>query len=114
LADLRAEFEKAAGQDLKWFFDQWFFRKGAPEFVMSSRAEAHGADWMVKGKIRQIREIYRVAAEVVFLKDGARETRIIEIGTEETGFSFVLPFKPDEVIFDPDYKILRWTDEFKK
>ncbi len=36
-----------------------------------------------------------------------------KLAAEETEFSFVLPFKPDEVLFDPDYKILRWTDEFK-
>jgi aminopeptidase N len=113
LADLRGEFEKAAGRDLKWFFDQWFFRKGAPEFVLSYAAEAQGADWVVKGQIRQIRDVYRTAAEIVFVKDGARQTRVVEIGAEETGFSFVLPFKPDAVLFDPDYKILRWTDEFK-
>lgn len=113
LADLRLEFEKAAGRNLKWFFDQWFFRKGAPEFVLSYAAKAQGADWVVKGRIRQIRDVYRAAAEIAFVKDGVRETRIVEIGAEETGFSFVLPFKPDTVLFDPDYKILRWTDEFK-
>ena len=113
LADLRGEFEKAAGRDLEWFFDQWFFRKGAPEFVLSYTAEAQGADWAVKGRIRQVRDIYRVAAEIAFVKDGIRETKVVEIGAEETGFCFVLPFKPDAVLFDPDYKILRWTDEFK-
>jgi len=113
LADLRGEFEKAAGRNLEWFFDQWFFRKGAPEFVLSYAAEVQGAGWVVKGRIRQIRDVYRAAAEIVFVKDGVRETKVVEIGAEETGFSFVLPFKPDAVLFDPDYKILRWTDEFK-
>ena len=113
LADLRREFEKAAGRDLGWFFNQWFFRKGAPEFVLTSNPEPLGANWEVKGRIRQVRDIYRVRAEVVFVKDTARLTKIIEIRAEETEFSFVLPFKPDAVLFDPDYKILRWTDEFK-
>jgi aminopeptidase N len=113
LADLRGEFEKASGRDLKWFFDQWFFRKGAPEFVLSYAAEAQGAGWAVKVRIRQVCDVYRTAAEIVFVKDGARETKIVEIGAEETGFSFILPYKPDAVLFDPDYKILRWIDEFK-
>ncbi|MCJ7588029.1 MAG: hypothetical protein MUQ00_09050 [Candidatus Aminicenantes bacterium] len=114
LADLRGEFEKTSGRNLKWFFDQWFFRKGAPEFVLSYVAEAQDAGWVVEGRIRQVRDVYRVAAEIVFVKDGARETRVVEIGGEETVFSFVLSFRPDAVLFDPDYKILRWTDEFKK
>jgi len=113
LADLRAEFEKAAGRDLKWFFDQWFFRKGAPEFDLAYDVEAQGEAWVVKGRIRQVRDVYRVAAEVVFVKNGVRETKVVEIGEEKTEFSFVLPFKPETVLFDPDYRILRWTDEFK-
>lgn len=112
LADLRGEFEKASGRDLGWFFDQWFFRTGAPEFILTYAAEAQGAGWVVKGRINQVRDVYRVAAEVIFVAGDARETRVVEIGVEETGFSFVLPFKPDSVLFDPDYKILRWTEEF--
>jgi hypothetical protein len=76
-------------------------------------AEARGANWEVKGRIRQVRDVYRVAAEIAFVKDGAGDTKVIELGMKETDFSFVLPFKPDSVLFDPDYKILRWTDEFK-
>jgi aminopeptidase N len=113
LADLREGFEKASGRDLKWFFDQWFFRKGAPEFVLSYDAKARGGDWEVKGRIRQVRDVYGVSAEIVFVKDGVRETRVIEIGSQETEFSIVLSFKPDAVLFDPDYKIFRWVDEFK-
>jgi aminopeptidase N len=114
LTDLRQEFEKAAGRDLKWFFDQWFFRKGAPEFALSYTAETRGTNWEVKGRIRQLGEVYRVTAEIVLVKDGARGIRVVEVGAEETPFSFVFSFKPDAVLFDPDYKILRWTDEFKK
>ena len=114
LAGLRAEFETASGRDLKWFFDQWFFRAGAPEFDMSWTAVPSGVAWEVKGRIRQTREVYRVAAEVVFVGPGVRETKTVEIAAAETGFSFVLPFKPEDVLFDPAYKILRWTEEFKQ
>ena len=113
LAGLRAEFETASGRDLKWFFDQWFYRSGAPEFEMSWTAAPRGAAWEVKGLIRQKREVYRVAAEVAFVGPGAREMKTCEISAAETVLDFVLPFKPDEVLFDPAYKILRWTEELK-
>ena len=114
LAGLRAEFETASGRDLKWFFDQWFFRAGAPEFALSWAIEPRGAAWEVKGLVRQTRDVYRVTADVVFGAVSARETKTIEISAAETGFSFLLPFRPEEALFDPDYKILRWTDEFKE
>jgi aminopeptidase N len=112
LADLRREFEKASGRGLGWFFEQWFFRTGAPEFVVAFSAEARSAEWDVRVRIRQARDVYRVAAEVGFFKDGVRVMKPVEIKTGETELSFVLPFKPDAVRFDPDYKILRWTGEF--
>ncbi len=114
LAGLRAEFETAAGRDLGWFFEQWFFRTGAPEFTLTWTAAPHGAGWEVKGRIRQTRDAYRVAAEVAFAAPGTRETRVVEIAAESTDFSFLLPFRPVEVLFDPDYRILRWTEEFKQ
>ncbi len=113
LEDVRAEFEKAAGQDLRWFFQQWFFRKGAPEFTMSCATEAHGKNWLVEGLMIQVRDIYRIKAEIGFINGGSRETRELEISEMKTAYSFLLPFKPESVIFDPEYKILRWADEFK-
>ena len=114
LAGLRAEFETAAGLDLKWFFDQWFFRTGAPEFALDWSAVSKGTGWLVKGRVRQTRDIYRVTAEIAFRGSGAREIKTIAISAAETAFSFLLSFKPDEAFFDPDYKILRWTEEFKE
>jgi len=38
--------------------------------------------------------------------------RTVEINARETKFSFLLPFKPHSVHFDPDYKILRWSEQF--
>jgi aminopeptidase N len=113
LDDLRREFEEASGRDLRWFFDQWFFRTGAPEFLLSSEVEAQGERWKVSGRIRQVRDAYRVVAEIGFVKGALRETKVIEIAAPETDYSFVLPFKPDAVLFDPDYRILRWIEEFK-
>lgn len=113
VADLRAEFERTAGRDLRWFFDQWFFRRGAPEFVLSTQTVARGEQWEVKGSIRQVGDVYRVSAEILFVKGASREVRRIDIADQDTDFSVVLPFRPDTILFDPEYKILRWADEFK-
>jgi len=113
VADLRAEFERAGGRDLRWFFDQWFFRRGAPEFVLSTQTVARGEQWEVKGSIRQVCDVYRVTAEIAFVKGGSREVRQVDIAERDTDFSVLLPFRPDAVLFDPEYKILRWIDEFE-
>lgn len=112
LEDLRAQFEKASGRDLKWFFDQWFMRRGAPEFTIGCWFAPRGKNWLVQVMITQLRDVYRVKAEIGFNRGAFRDIRTIEIKARETKFSFLLSFKPQSVQFDPDYKILRWSEQF--
>ncbi|HUU05538.1 MAG TPA: M1 family aminopeptidase [Patescibacteria group bacterium] len=112
LEDLRAQFEKAGGRNLQWFFEQWFMRKGAPEFAINCWYAEHSKNWLVQVMITQLRDVYRVKAEIGFIKGAFCEIREIEINACETKFSFLLPFKPQNVRFDPDYKILRWSEQF--
>jgi aminopeptidase N len=113
LEDLRAQFEKASGRDLEWFFIQWFARQGAPEFSMACTIKPQSRRiWLVRGTITQLRDVYRVKAEIAAFRGPIRETRHIGINARETPFSFLLSFRPLAVRFDPDYKILRWTKEF--
>ncbi len=39
-AHLRLAFESVTGQDLNWFFDQWFFTKGHPDLVITKEYDA--------------------------------------------------------------------------
>ncbi len=113
LEDLRVQFEQAGGRDLKWFFDQWFLRKGAPEFSMACTVTPrHNKVWVVPGTNSQLRDVYRVKAEIISANRSFRDSKPIEIHSRETPFAFLLPFKPLSVRFDPDYKILRWSEQF--
>ncbi len=112
LDDLRRKFEEASSMDLQWFFEQWFRRKGAPEFAIDCWFAPRGKFWLVQVKVRQLRDTYRVNAEIAFKRNLFREIRTIEISGKEAKFSFLLPFRPQAVLFDPDYKILRWSDQF--
>ena len=113
LEDLRLQFEKASGRALKWFFEQWFMRKGAPEFAIDCWFAPRSKNWLVQVMITQLRVPYRVKAEIGFYRGAFRDIRTVEIKARETKFSFLLSFKPQSVQFDPDYKILRWSDRFR-
>ena len=39
-AHLRLAFEEVTGQDLNWFFDQWFFTKGHPDLEITKEYDA--------------------------------------------------------------------------
>jgi len=112
LDDLRRKFEEASSMDLQWFFEQWFRRKGAPEFAIDCWFAPRSKFWLVQVMVTQLRDVYRVKADIAFKRGLFREIRTIEVTGRETKFSFLLPFKPQAVLFDPDYKILRWSDQF--
>ncbi len=37
--DFKEAFEESTGRELDWFFDEWFFKAGVPEFAVSYRYE---------------------------------------------------------------------------
>ncbi len=113
LKAFREIMEGESQQDLGVFFDQWFHRTGAPEFDLEFKVTPDGEAFSVTGKITQLRELYSVNAEVVLVFGDERLIKKVLVTENVTNFTFVAPNKPTAVVFDPNYKILRWTEEFK-
>ncbi len=115
LTDLQRIWEKESGRDLGWFFDQWFARSGAPEFEMNyTVAPAGSGQFEIKGSVTQTGEPYRVRAEIAFVRAGkAPRIETLPIQERETSFRFTTDARPDTVLFDPAYKLLRWTPEYR-
>jgi hypothetical protein len=103
--------ERASGQDLTQFFEQWFERTGAPDFALSWRQDGD----RIAGVVRQPAPYYAASAEVRV--DGAggqtRTGRVDIAAAPETSFSLPAGFAARDVVLDPHYKILRWTPEYR-
>jgi tetratricopeptide (TPR) repeat protein len=115
LADLKRIWERESGRNLEWFFEQWFARSGAPEFRMNyATTSQRGGTFGVNGTVVQTGDLYRVSADIVLAVAGrAPRVEHLAISGREMPFHFVSDSKPDTVLFDPDYKILRWTDSYR-
>jgi hypothetical protein len=112
LSDLERIWSQAAGRDLRFFFHQWFERNGAPEFTLRYVIEpGAGGGYDVRGAVSQGGEPYEVDADLVTRTDGHIE-RLHITGTE-TPFAFHTTDRPDTVLFDPEFRILRWTPELR-
>jgi hypothetical protein len=114
LSDLRRIWEETTGRDLGWFFTEWFERSGAPEFMMTYALTPAAEGFDVAGKITQAGEPYSVDAEIVLA--GAETPPRVEkvaVSGSETSFRIHADRRPDAVLFDPDYKIFRWTDSYR-
>ncbi|OHX67224.1 M1 family metallopeptidase [Flammeovirga pacifica] len=107
IAHLRLAFEEVTGQDLNWFFDQWFMKSGHPTlFIKDSFVNG-----TVKLLIRQEQDpeytpIYTLPTKVSFIwADGKREIRNITVNKEVETFQFSFENAPAVVIFDPEHII---------
>lgn len=106
--ELRLAFEEITGEDLNWFFNQWFFDKGHPELEI-----VHGyTDGTYSLQVFQKQDaeynapifILPVAVDI-YTENGVKREKII-IDQRTQTFTFEVDKKPLLVNFDADNIIL--------
>jgi len=107
--DLRLAFEKVTGQDLNWFFNEWFLNRGYPRLVMNYEY----SDTLKKQKvtINQVQDfsknpLYRMPLYVDIYTGGKAERHPIVLDKASQVFEFDVPSKPDLVNVDAEKMIL--------
>ena len=102
--------ETGAGRNLRWFYEQWFERTGAPEFQLTWR---QGGE-RLRGVITQTSPYYQATLEVEAKNNqGGRFSRAVRVHGAQTTFSFPANFRAETVTLDPHYLVLRWTPEYR-
>ncbi len=105
--ELRLAFEAVTGQDLNWFFDQWFLQPGHPELALTHAYTA--------GKYSlRVQQLQDLKASPVFKLPialdyvvGQQHRRIqVWMETADTTFEFAVNAAPSHVAFDPDHNLL--------
>ncbi|MBD0369943.1 MAG: hypothetical protein ICV60_03750 [Pyrinomonadaceae bacterium] len=107
--ELQKAIEEGAGQDISWFFKQWFERTGAPDYQLSWEQTGR----KIQGVVTQPPPFYRATLEIELKGSGRSLLKAVEVGGGRASFNFTAPFKVESVILDPHYKVLRWTPEFR-
>jgi tetratricopeptide (TPR) repeat protein len=113
-----SEFQKLCedvyGTPLDWFFNEWVYRTGFPEFVFSSdTALTARGSYSVKAHIFQRGDVFVMPADVVMTTAMQTITKRVFLQRQDQGFEFIIPEKPLKVDLDPDYKILRWIPRLR-
>jgi aminopeptidase N len=108
--DLRLAFEEVTGEDLNWFFNQWYFSEGHPELEVRYGYDATAQ--VVVVEVEQVQDpaqvppIFILPTSVDIHYNGKRERQVIRVDQRRQEFVFPCPVKPDWVQFDPDYTLL--------
>lgn len=106
--EFKGAVEKSAGKDLRWFWDQWFLRQGAP--VLDLKWER--TDGGVKGSVYQVAPYYRLDLPLrVTLSDGSSFVNLVHTTEETAPFAFRVGKTVANVELDPEFTVLHYTPE---
>ncbi len=119
--DLRLAFEEITGEDLNWFFNQWFMAKGHPKITFTNTYDA--ASKTLKLNVKQEQDLketplYALPVDVDIYFNGIKERKRILITENSQNFNFSIPSEPELVNFDAERQLLcdrtfnRSTKEF--
>jgi len=110
-ADLRVAIEEASGQGLNWFFDQWIYHGGHPQFEVSYSWDEATKQLRLNVKQAQklddLTPLFRMPFEVDLVTDSQTQRQRIEVSKAEETFSFELAERPRRVVFDPRDWVLK-------
>src|SRR5450755_1081948 len=114
--DFRAIAEKDYGDNLAWFFSQWFDSTGAPEFktkytvyrLGNKCAPAdHCPGFRVVGQVAQDLDLFRMPVELKIDTDGKTEEKRIDVVGTNSPFTVETFGKPRRIAIDPDDRVLK-------
>ncbi|MFQ6617129.1 MAG: M1 family metallopeptidase, partial [Fidelibacterota bacterium] len=104
-ADFENTFQKLSKEDLRWFFNQWVERKGAP-FIKLGKVSLKKDK--IKFEIIQEGEPYNLEVPVlVKTADGTEKTIKAKISTPKKKFTLKVETKPVSIQIDPYNDIFR-------
>ncbi|MGA9119854.1 MAG: M1 family aminopeptidase [Bacteroidota bacterium] len=105
--EFRAVADSISHQDMRWFFDEWIYGKGFPQYAVQSHYgngtlsltvyQQQDASWPTFRMPVQVKAVSGVKDTTFTILDSARVQNFTE----------ALTFSPDTVIFDPDSWILK-------
>lgn len=107
-------FSRETGRDLRWFFEQWIERPGAP--ILSLR-EAHARRvkgdggreaWRLTVQVDQVEKPFQMTVPIRIVTKNLMEMRLIALRASQTNVGeFILPDQPLRVELDPDLTTFR-------
>lgn len=114
--DLRIALERVSGQDLNWFFNQWYFEQGHPSLEIEYDYDA--ASKMAIVSMEQTQDptenpaIFVLPMAVdIYTGTGKPTRKMIQMNQRKQSFRFPVATKPSLVVADAEHYLLARIDE---
>ena len=107
--NLRLAFEEVTGEDLNWFFNQWFLNSGHPELEINYSYDTTNQEQVVHIKQTQDLEnypLYHLPLQLDLYTNGEVESHSIVIDSVENTFRIGVASVPDLVNVDAEKMLL--------
>ena len=104
---LRLAFEEVSGEDLNWFFNQWFLKAGHPNISVSYlyNDTSKSLTLNVFQENAEKNNLYKIPIAIDIYVKGKKERMNVVIEKQKETYTFSVPQTPDWVNFDAE-KIL--------
>ena len=112
------DFEKLTtqvnGSNMRYFFAQWVEGTGVPEFSVDYQIiRTRGGKFRTRGTVKQSLQTLRMPVQLMLRSEGDSQTTTTMIEGRSEDFDFESNGQPIEVVVDPNYRILRMSDELR-
>jgi len=111
--DIRLAFEEITEEDLKWFFDQWIDRTGAPELrIKNVDVKSVKDHFSVSFEIKQIQdgEPFVMDVPVAIVDKFGTRNEIFRMDDKTAEFTLINDHKPVKLLIDSQFDIMRRLD----
>ncbi len=112
--DFKIAMEEATGKDLSWFFDQWLYKAGYPEFEVRWHWDEEKRQVRVtvrqKQKVTEMTPLFKTPVDIAVTTLSGTKAHRVFIEQAEHEFTFSADTKPLTVNFDPENWILKTLD----
>jgi len=107
--NLRLAFEQVTGEDLNWFFNQWFLSPGHPVLAITTVYDA--ANKKEKVQIKQLQNtdkipVFKIPMAIDIYANGKKERHNITINDKDETYEFAVSSAPDLVNVDAEKMVL--------
>ena len=105
--NLRLAFEQVTGQDLNWYWNQWYYGSGHPIFDISYQYDdAKKTALVVINQVQKTGKIFRIPLAIDVYEGGVKTRHKVWLDSESDSFYFSYSKKPDLINVDGDKIIL--------